>query len=153
MSFLADIITQELIGLSSVLFFLCFLIWEIPRSVKVMDEEYTQGVYPELGRVFDIVIFVIGLIAIILFYLNMDDIIDAVTMPTFSLAYTIIFFAIPILIFLGFLQRSLKRINDQQSVTVFLVHGFLDLSHTIFFITFSIILVPLVIFFVVDFVF
>jgi len=153
MSFLADIITQELIGLSSVLFFLCFLIWEIPRSVKVMDEEYTQGVYPELGRVFDIVIFVIGLIAIILFYLNMDDIIDAVTMPTFSLAYTIIFFAIPILIFLGFLQRSLKRINDQQSVTVFLVHGFLDLSHTIFFITFSIILVPLVVFFVVDFVF
>ncbi len=153
MSFLADIITEELIGLSSVLFFLCFLIWEIPRSVKVMDEEYTQGVYPELGRVFDIVIFIIGLIAIILFYLNMDDIIDAVTMPTFSLAYTIIFFAIPILIFLGFLQRSLKRINDQQSVTVFLVHGFLDLSHTIFFITFSIILVPLVIFFVVDFVF
>jgi len=153
MSFLAEIITEELIGLSSVLFFLCFLIWEIPRSVKVMDEEYTQGVYPELGRVFDIVVFIIGIIAIILFFMNMENIIETVAMPTFSLAYIIIFFAVPILIFLGFLQRTVKRINDQQSVTVFLVHGFLDLSHTMFFITFSIILIPLIIYFVVDFVF
>ena len=153
MSFLAEIITEELIGLSSVLFFLCFLIWEIPRSVKVMDEEYTQGVYPELGRVFDIVVFIIGIIAIILFFMNMENIIETVAMPTFSLAYIIIFFAVPILIFLGFLQRTVKRINDQQSVTVFLVHGFLDLSHTMFFITFPIILIPLIIYFVVDFVF
>jgi len=153
MNFLADIITEELIGLSSVLFFICFLIWEIPRSVKIMDEEYTQGVYPELGRVFDIFVFAVGIIAIILFFLNMENIIETVKMPTFSLAYIIIFFAVPILIFLGFLQRTVKRINDQQSVTVFLVHGFLDLAHTMFFITFSVILVPLVIYFVVDFVF
>ena len=153
MSFLADIITTELISLSSVLFVLCFLIWEIPRSVKVMDEEYTEGVYPELGRVFDIVIFVVGLIAMLIFFLNMEDILAAMTAPTFSLAYTIIFFAIPILIFLGFLQRTVKRINDQQSVTVFLVHDFLDLAHTMFFITFAVILVPVVVYFVMDFVF
>lgn len=153
MSFLADIITTELISFSSVLFVLCFLIWEIPRSVKVMDEEYTEGVYPELGRVFDIVIFIVGLIAVLLFFLNMEDILAAMKAPTFSLAYTIIFFAIPILILLGFLQRTVKRINEQQSVTVFLVHDFLDLAHTMFFITFAVILVPVVIFFIMDFVF
>lgn len=153
MNFLADIITEELIGLSSVLFFICFLIWEIPRSIKVMDEEYTQGVYPELGRVFDIFVFAVGIIAIILFFLNMENIIETVKMPTFSLAYIIIFFTVPILILLGFLQRTVKRINDQQSVTVFLVHSFLDLAHTLFFITFSVILIPLVIYFIVDLVF
>ena len=153
MNFLADIITEELIGLSSVLFFICFLIWEIPRSIKVMDEEYTQGVYPELGRVFDIFVFAVGIIAIILFFINMENIIESVKMPAFSLAYIIIFFAVPILILLGFLQRTVKRINDQQSVTVFLVHSFLDLAHTVFFITFSVILIPLVIYFIVDLVF
>ena len=118
-----------------------------------MGEEYTEGVYPELGRLFDIIVFVLGLIALLFFFWNMDDVMNAMKMPTYSLAFTVVFLSVPILIFLGFLQRTLKRINDQESVTIFLVHEFLDLSHTVFFISFSVIFIPVVILFVVDFVF
>ena len=54
---------------ATVLFVLGFIVWELPRSVKIMDEEYTSGLYPELSRVSDILVMIIGLACIAYLYL------------------------------------------------------------------------------------
>ena len=151
--FLIEFMNETLINVAAILFVLGFLVWELPRSLKVMDEEYTQGVYPEMGRMFDIVVFLVGIVTGIFFYTRMNAIIETMKMPTFFLAFTVIFLAVPLLVLLGFLSRTLKRINDHKSITVFLVHGLLDFAHTVFFIGFSALLVPVLIFLAVDFVF
>jgi hypothetical protein len=148
---LVEFLNPGLIQLSAVLFVISFIIWELPRSLKIIDEEYTKDVYPQGGKVFDYIVFIIGLIAAAFFFMNMDNVISAMKMPTYSLAFTVIYIAVPLLIIFGFIRRVLKRINNEKhdSIVVFIINCFLDLSHTVFFITFSMLLVPVVIFFAV----
>ncbi len=63
-----DTINPGLFDSASVLLVISFLVWEIPRSIKLIGEEYTKGLYPEGGRVADIVLFVIGLLSMGFFF-------------------------------------------------------------------------------------
>lgn len=131
-------------SLATILFIIGFIIWELPRSVKVMDEEYTSGFYPEMGRVFDIIILLIGLVCVLYLYFmdGLDNVVDFLRYGTFTVLFAIIILAIPVLIFLGYLKRFLARVDKHESMTIFLVHSFLDLAHTVFFICFSLIFIP-----------
>ena len=42
----------------------------------------------------------------------------------------------------GFFKRFFARMDKHESVTIFIVHGFLDLAHTAFFIAVAIIVIP-----------
>lgn len=131
---------------STVLFILGFIIWELPRSIKIMDEEYISGFYPEMGRVFDIIILIIGLLCIVFLYFmeGLDKVLYFLKYENLFALFAIIIIAIPVLIFLGYLKRLLARINEHESITIFLVHSCLDLAHTVFFICFSLLFVPVV---------
>lgn len=135
-------------SIATVFFILGFIVWELPRSVKIMDEEYTEGFYPEMGRVFDIILLFIGLICIGFLYFmdGLGDVVSFLRYGAFTVFFAIVILAIPLLIFLGYLKRFLGRIDKHESMTIFLVHSFLDLAHTVFFICFSLILIPVLLY-------
>jgi hypothetical protein len=133
---------------ATAIFILSFLIWELPRSVKIMGEEYTKGIYPETGRVLDIIIMIMGLCSIIFLYVmrGMEDIGYFMLHDPRVPVFIIVIAAVPLLIFMGYGKRVLARIDKHESMTVFFVHNFLDLAHTAFFITFSFIFITTVIY-------
>jgi hypothetical protein len=135
-------------SLATVLFIIGFIVYELPRSVKIMDEEYTSGFYPEAGRVFDIIVLFFGLLAVAFLYLmdGVDKVADFMYHQSLMPVFLIILIVVPVFIALGYIKRLLSRINDQESVTIFLLHSFLDLGHTVFFICFSLLFVPVLLY-------
>ena len=121
-----------------------FIIWEIPRSVKIIGEEYTKGLYPENGRVADFALLFLGLLSIL--YLVMDNnavrIVAFLKTPGVTSMFLVLMLAIPLIISLGYLKRLFARLDGQNSVTVFLTHSFLDLMHTLFHISLVVLFVP-----------
>jgi len=139
-----NLINTSLFDTASVLLIMGYIIWEIPRSVKVISEEYTKDVYPVTGRVVDIFLFVLGLFGILFLILdnNVSHIIAFLKTPGITSFFLVVMVFIPLIILLGFFKRFFARMDAHLSVTVFLVHAFLDLMHTLFFIALSIILLP-----------
>ncbi len=143
------ILEPSAFSVATALFILGFIIYEAPRSIKLMSEEYTDGFYPEAGRVFDIIVLFFGLLAVVFLYLleGMEDVIDFMRYETLMPIYLIILIAVPVLITLGYLKRLLARINQHESVTIFFVHSLLDLAHTVFLICFSLLFIPTLLYF------
>jgi hypothetical protein len=139
-----SMINPSLFDTAAVLLVISFVVWELPRSVKLISEEYTKGLYPETGRVLDFGLLFIGLLAIGYLMLMSSTGRAAVFLNTLAISsvYLIILIAVSILILLGFLKRFFGRFDSHNSVTVFLVHGFLDFMHTIFFICLVVLAVP-----------
>src|SRR4030042_5398483 len=65
-----DMINVPLFDAFSAILVICFIVWEVPRSVKVISEEYTKGLYPENGRVADFALLFLGLLSILYFVLD-----------------------------------------------------------------------------------
>ena len=130
---------------ASLLLVLCFVIWEVPRSIKIIDEEYTRGVYPSNGRVVDFVLFAIGLLSIIFFRLDdtVGRVVSFLKTPGITSFFLVILIVIPLIISLGFFKRFFGRMDKHESVTIFLVHSFLDFMHTVFFVSLTILVMPL----------
>ncbi len=51
---------------------------------------------------------------------------------------------VPLIILMGFLKRFFARVDKHESITIFVVHGFLDLAHTAFFVSLAIIVIPVI---------
>jgi len=147
---LFNLVNPSTFIVTSVLLVISFLVWEIPRSVRIFSEEYTRGLYPEYGRVVDIILFVIGLAAALFLYIspNAERLAFFVKNPSFFPMLMIILLVSLVVIIMGFLKRAGERTGRHESVTVFLVQTILDLAHSIFFISFAILLIPLVAFFI-----
>ncbi len=128
----------------SVILIICFIIWEIPRSIKIIAEEYTKGLYPENGRVIDIGMFVIGLAAIAFFMLdnNAERIVTFLKTPGITAFFLILMLAIPIIVAIGYLKRLFSSFDANNSIAIFLTHAFLDLMHTMFHIAFVVLVLP-----------
>ncbi len=130
----------------SVILVLSFLVWEIPRSVKIMAEEYTKGLYPEGGRIPDFFLMLAGLACAIFMRLgqNGQDVVIFLKTPGVTALYLIVLVTVPLIISLGFLKRFFGRMERHESLTVFLVQGFLDLFHTMFFISVAVLAIPVI---------
>jgi hypothetical protein len=139
-----NLLSPPLFNTASVLLIVSFIIWELPRSVKLISEEYVHGLYPDTGRVLDFGLLFIGLLAMgYLFLFNAVERVAAFTRtPGITSVYLIIVVTVCILVLLGFLKRFFGRMDSHNSVTVFLVQGFLDFMHTIFFASLIILAVP-----------
>ncbi|NYZ77220.1 hypothetical protein H0O02_02800 [Candidatus Micrarchaeota archaeon] len=146
---LFQIFESSTFSLATIIFILGFIIWELPRSVKIIDEEYTTGFYPEMGRVLDIIIMLVGICTLVFLYLmgGLFDVIEFLRYQQFMPLFAIVIIAVPLLILMGYLKRFIGRMDKQQSMTVFVVHNFLDLAHTLFFIAFSLLFIPTLIYF------
>jgi len=138
-----NIISPSMFDISAVLLIISFIIWELPRSVKIIDEEYTRGVYPETGRVVDFVMLFFGLLAVIYLMLgNVDKVVAFLKTPGITSLFIILVVVLPLIIALGFFKRLVARMDHHNSITVFLVQSLLDLGHTIFFIALVVLIVP-----------
>lgn len=130
---------------TAVAFILGFIIWELPRGTKILPEEYTKGVYPENGRVADYVLFITGIIA--LAYMLLDErtakIVQLLKTPGITSHYIVILIVVPLIILFGYLKRTFQRLDRHESIGLFITHSGLDLIHTLFFIAFSILTLPL----------
>ncbi|HID72995.1 TPA: hypothetical protein EYP38_03555 [Candidatus Micrarchaeota archaeon] len=134
----------ELFDIFSALLIITFIQWELPRSVKLMDEEYISDLYPEQGRVIDIVLFLVGLVAIYLLYEpgSMRRLIDFMDSTVLMLIFIPVMIAIPLIILMGFFKRFFARMDQHKSMTVFMVQTTLDFAHTLFFISLTLLCVP-----------
>lgn len=130
----------------STLLIISFIVWELPRSIKLMDPEYTKGLYPEGGRIPDFFLLAIGLLCMgfFMFGSNSQRIIAFLRTPGITALYIILMVVVPLIIILGYFKRFFGRMDHHDSVTVFLVHGFLDLAHTAFFVSLSILAIPII---------
>lgn len=141
---LFELANPETFIISSILLVISFLIWETPRSIKIMSEEYTRYLYPEMGRVVDIILFIIGL-ATALFLLvgrNAENLAFFVKDPSFFPGLMIILIVTLLVIIMGFFKRVGERTGRNESITVFLVQTILDMAHTLFFISLAVLLIP-----------
>lgn len=120
-----------------------FIVWEIPRSIKVVSEEYTKGLYPDNQRVVDIFMFLIGILAIIFFMMdnNAERIVAFLKTPGITAFFLVLMLAIPLIVIIGYFKRLFSRLDGNNSVAVFLTHAFLDLMHTLFHIAFTVLVV------------
>jgi fumarate reductase subunit D len=141
-----NLINVPMFDTITVVFVVSFIVWEIPRSVKLISDEYTKGLYPETGRVVDFVLLFMGLLSIGYFVLdnNSERIVTFLKTPGITAAFLILMLAIPLIIALGYFKRLFGRMEGHNSVTVFITHGFLDLMHTLFHISLVILFVPAV---------
>jgi hypothetical protein len=137
-------VNVQLFDAATVLLIVSFLVWELPRSIKLLGEEYTKGLYPEGGRVPDFLILIIALACVGFFHLgsNAQKTVTFIKTPGVTALYLILLVSVPLIITLGFLKRFFARMDKHESVTIFLVHGFLDLFHTAFFIAAAALLIP-----------
>lgn len=150
MSFLAFVDSAFLLN-AGLLMVAGFLLWELPRSLKLLDRELEAVIYPASGRVFDICLFVIGLLAYVIYLLQQNAVVNAIRMPTFSLAFAIIYISAPVLVFLSFFSRIVKLFDQHQSLSVFSTSFVFGLFRTIFYTTFLLIFLAIAMFFFVDF--
>lgn len=139
-----NMINVPLFDMMSVIFFVGFIIWELPQTVKIISEEYTKGLYPENGRVIDIVLFIAGAIAV--FFLmngnNAERVVAFLKTPGITSFFLILMLSIPLIIAVGFFKRLFARVDAHNSIAVFLAHSFLDLMHTLFHVALTVLFVP-----------
>jgi len=130
----------------TVILIISYIIWEVPRTVKLLSDEYTTGLYPENGRVIDVAMFVIGLASVIFFMMgnNAERIVTFLKTPGVTAFFLVLILAIPLIIAMGFFKRMFVRFDAHNSVTVFLAHTFLDLMHTLFHIALTVLFLPIV---------
>lgn len=139
-----NLINVSLFETASVLLIAGFAIWEIPRSVKILDEEYTKGLYPENSRVVDFLLLLAGILSIVFFMMdsNSDKIVAFLKTPGITAFFLILMVAVPVIIALGFLKRMFSKMSSHDSVTVFLAQALLDLMHTVFQLSLAILFIP-----------
>ncbi|MFH1393329.1 MAG: hypothetical protein ABII71_06375 [Candidatus Micrarchaeota archaeon] len=144
------IVTPQMFDVISALLIITFIQWELPRTVKLLDEEYTNDVYPETGRVIDIILFLIGIGAMFVLYQgnNMAKMITLLHNTYLMLIFIPVMIVIPLMIFLGYFKRFFARMDQHKSLTVFMVQSTLDFGHTLFFVSLVLLLVPALLFLV-----
>ncbi|MFH1521105.1 MAG: hypothetical protein ABID61_05660 [Candidatus Micrarchaeota archaeon] len=140
-----SILKPSLFTSSSAILIICFIIWELPRTLKIMDEEYTKDLYPENSRIPDFFFLFWGLIGILyLFPLNnTDNVLAFLKTPGITSFYIVIMITIPFIVLMGYFKRFFERMHKHDSLTIFTVQSFMDLMHTLFFISVSILMVPI----------
>ncbi|MCI0504042.1 hypothetical protein L0Y65_05015 [Candidatus Micrarchaeota archaeon] len=123
-----------------------FIVWEAPRTVKLLSEEYTKGLYPENGRVIDVAMFAVGLASVVFFMLdnNAERIVTFLKTPGVTAFFLVLMLAIPLIVAMGFFKRMFARFDEHNSITIFLSHTFLDLMHTLFHIALTVLFLPIV---------
>lgn len=138
------IINEPFFNAVAILFAIAFIIWEIPRSMKVISEEYTLGAYPEHGRVVDFALLSVGVLSLGYLYImnTLGRVVVFLKTPGITAIFLILMVAIPLIIALGFFKRFFGRMEKHESVTVFLVHELLDLAHTAFHICLVLLFMP-----------
>ncbi|MEM3422498.1 MAG: hypothetical protein QXF35_01965 [Candidatus Bilamarchaeaceae archaeon] len=132
------------------IFIISFLFLEVPRRLKLLDEETEKAIYGQKMKAVDISFFIVGLVSFIYYTIHSNDIISAIRMPTFSLAFAVLLIATPLLIFLKFIATCAKRI-DEKSFSRFLTLLVFDFTYTIFLMGFSFIVLSILIYFFVDY--
>ena len=138
-------ISPSLFDTAAVLFIIGFIIWELPRTIKILPDEYSRGVYPEAGRVVDFVLLAAGLAALgFLVMGNVDKVVSFLKIPGVTGVFIVLMVVIPLIIAMGFFKRAFARMDQHNSVTVFIAQGFLDLSRTVFHIALVILSIPVV---------
>jgi len=139
------LISPSVFDTAAVLLIIGFIIWELPRSIKVISDEYTHGLYPETGRVVDFALLVFGLLALAFLATgNVDKVVAFLKIPGVTNVFIILIVIIPVIITLGFFKRAFARMDQHNSITVFIVQGFLDLSRTIFHISLVVLSIPVI---------
>ena len=139
-----NIINVPLFDAMSIVLIVSFIIWEIPRSIKIISEEYTKGIYPETGRVVDFFLFFLGLLSVVYFMMgkNATNIVAFIKTPGITSFFLILMVTLSLLVILAYFKRFFGRMDSHTSITVFLTHSFLDLMHSIFYLALVILLSP-----------
>jgi uncharacterized membrane protein len=115
---------------------LAFLVWEIPRFAKMFEEDWIKGLYPENGKVIDVILLIIGVLSFVFSQLNSEKLVQLAYKPLFPMVLAAGLVAFSLIILLGFVGRFFSRMDEKLNVSAFIVQTLLDFFHTVFFICF-----------------
>lgn len=141
--YLVQYLSNSSLSLTALAFFVAYLIWELPRLTKMLEEEWIKGIYPEHGRVVDIVLLLIGLGSFIFLQANLSKAVMLAYKSGYNLLLAAGLVALPLIILLGFIGRFFTRMDAKLQVSAFMVQTILDLAHTLFFVCFVGLVFPL----------
>jgi len=130
------------LNLITMTLFLSLIVWEIPRFTKMLDPAWVHGLYPESGRVIDIVLFIAALASYLLLISSTKDTLALAYAPLYNFIMAAAILALPIVIALGFIGRIFSRMDAKLESAGFFVQTILDFFHSVFFVCFCLLLVP-----------
>lgn len=139
---------------SSIAFVASFLLYEIPQTLKLVNDEQLSKIYSPQGRLVDIALFIIGLIMMLFMLIgnNLEKIMNVMKMPGVMAIFLIVLVCLVILIVFSFLRNLVKKLEGGLSASAFIVQVIIDFLHKAFYLTLVLITVPVVGYFLVNFV-
>lgn len=140
--YLIQFLSNSNINLAVLALFVSYLIWEIPRLSKMLEEEWLKGLYPEQGRVLDLMMLLLGIGAFLYLQANLPSAAKLAYMQGYSLILAAGLVALPVILLLSFVGRFFSRMDAELEVAAFLIQTILDLVHTVFFVCFVGLLLP-----------
>lgn len=146
------LIRPDIFYTSSVAFVATFLLYEIPQSLKLIDNEQMDKIYPPQGRLVDIALFIVGLVMMLFMLIgnNLEKITTIMKTPGLMSIFLIVFVCLIILIIFSFLKNTFKRLEGGLSASVFLVQMTIDFLHKAFYLTLVIVTIPVIGYFLVN---
>jgi hypothetical protein len=140
--YLLQFLNSSTLDLITLTFFLSFLVWEIPRFTKMIEESWIHGLYPEHGRVVDIILLLAGVGSYLLLISSTKNTLALAYKPIFNFVIAAAIIALPIVIILGFLGRIFSRMDAKVESAGFFVQTILDFVHSVFFVCFALLIIP-----------
>jgi hypothetical protein len=123
-------------------FILSFILWEAPKYLRLLDDEWLKGIYPEHGKLLDIAFLAVGVFSFIFMQLNIGSLSILPYKPGYDVLLSASLVALPIILALGFFGRVFSRMDAKHEVPSFFTHTVLDLVHTVFFICLLALVLP-----------
>ena len=139
---------------ASIAFVATFLLYEMPQTLKLINDQERETIYPQKGRLVDIFLFIVGLVMMLFMLIgdNLEKIMNVMKMPGIMALFLIVFVCLIIVIIFTFLRNAFKRLEGGLSASTFLVQFAIDFLHKAFYLTLSLIAVPVIGYFLVGFV-
>lgn len=140
--YLVQYLSQQSLVLTMVAFVVTFILWETPRYLRLFDDEWLKGVYPEYGKIADIAFLVVGSLSFVFMQLNIEGVGQLPYRPGYDIALVASLVGLPIILLIGFGGRVFSRMDAKLEAPSFLTHSALDLIHTVFYICLLALVLP-----------
>lgn len=141
-SYLAQYLSPMSLVFTLCAFIASFVLWEAPRYLKLLDDEWLKGVYPEYGKTLDLVFLVVGSASFVFMQLSIQSLILLPYRPGYDVGLIASLIGLPIILLIGFAGRLFSRMDAKHEVPSFITHSALDLVHTVFYICLLALLLP-----------
>jgi len=145
------IYTMDNVLLTTIVFVVAFIIYELPDILKLFkseDAEYEEEYEEPPGKILNGILFVIGLLITVFVYFGgkLPYLVSFIKNYSYSVPTLIALVSISIIAIFGFLKKVATLIEKDAPVGKLLKHSFFELGKTVFYISLAILVIPALLF-------